>query len=783
MFLNDYPYTDFHEMNLDWILKTLKAVVAQMENFIAANSLTFADPLQHDITKTYLKNTIVIDEHGNAYLSLKPVPSGIELNNAEYWLLIFNFHDYVMTANKNLSDHYEYDTERATVSLSIGDWLVWNDVLYKVIAAIVPDDLYDIGVNIEHFTIEDFIKDFMTSIENDWAAYKLQLNGEWDQFKLDYDQDFNIFTNSINGIVNQNLQDMQDEVDRILAGATVDSEVIDARLQANNVTYSTLGNGIRSVGSAILLSIIDSGMFSINMLPETQGWMKGDKTWNEINNNYKHSVIPVNPGDLITINFTGWPQAECAFLKTYTKPDLGDSVDYSDEVGYDDRFFPLSPSVDHNYTVPSDAKYMVISRVVNGNRLSFFKFNINERVINTTPEANSFLYHGNIADLGYTAFSDAIENGYYRFNLATANLMSDKPSTLADGGTLVTFKNTTILNAISQFLFDSHGNIWFRFNTGSFVNISSINDDLTYKGKYSSLGYTTFRQPTEAGYYNFGASDLPNLTDAPNDLAAGGFVTVYSKVGAADHTCWIITDVYGNQWISLGGDFRKFSQGYDTRSTWYALGDSITVGYYSSGGVVAGVTDDNYVNVAAKINGYKVTNYGDGSMGYVNLGTNTNKNAMQRSAEINFSGCNLVTLAFGLNDWHYDVADPGDIDTSTLGDGTVVGNMRQTIENILDSNPECKIVVLLPINQSKYGGTFNSNYGLGLDLYGRGTLQDYIDAEISVCDFYGIQYVELAKVSQINRYNLTDLLSDGAHPIEAAYTPLGHAVAGHINFA
>ena len=30
-FLNKYPYTDFHELNLDWTLKTVKEVMAKIE--------------------------------------------------------------------------------------------------------------------------------------------------------------------------------------------------------------------------------------------------------------------------------------------------------------------------------------------------------------------------------------------------------------------------------------------------------------------------------------------------------------------------------------------------------------------------------------------------------------------------------------------------------------------------------------------------------------------------------------------------------------------------------
>ena len=73
-----FPYTNVHELNLDWILSMMKALEAEWEAFIAGNSLTFADPLQHDISKTYAKNTIVLtpvflpgESHGQRSLVVK----------------------------------------------------------------------------------------------------------------------------------------------------------------------------------------------------------------------------------------------------------------------------------------------------------------------------------------------------------------------------------------------------------------------------------------------------------------------------------------------------------------------------------------------------------------------------------------------------------------------------------------------------------------------------------------------------------------------------------------
>ena len=167
-----FPYTNVHELNLDWVLSMMKALEAEWEAFTAGNSLTFADPLQHDITKTYAKNTIVLDDNGNAYISLQAVPVGVGLQNRDYWLMVFDYEAFIEKVNKNFTARYYRDQYRATAAMAVGDWLTVDDVLCKATAAIAPDDVLEVGVNIEHFTLEDFIKAFMQSATQMIQQYK-----------------------------------------------------------------------------------------------------------------------------------------------------------------------------------------------------------------------------------------------------------------------------------------------------------------------------------------------------------------------------------------------------------------------------------------------------------------------------------------------------------------------------------------------------------------------------------------------------------------------------------
>lgn len=165
-FMNKYPYTDFHELNADWLIKTLMEMINQVENFVSLNAIKYADPIQWDIVRQYEKNTVVIDPlTGTAYISVQPVPSGVALTRTEYWTVVFDLGSFVTRAAKNFTNRYEADTTlTATFASSQGDWLVWGDVLYEALTAINIGDQYVIGTNIRHFTMEEVVNAITAAI-------------------------------------------------------------------------------------------------------------------------------------------------------------------------------------------------------------------------------------------------------------------------------------------------------------------------------------------------------------------------------------------------------------------------------------------------------------------------------------------------------------------------------------------------------------------------------------------------------------------------------------------
>lgn len=141
------PYTNFHDLNLDWIIDTLNDFNARLTNFVSLATIKYANPIQWDITSQYEANTVVVDSQGNAYLSVQPVPSGVSLDRTEYWTKIGNFDELFANVKKAITPNDEGHSTTATAARSIDD-LVWvNGALLRITRAMSKSDAYVPGSN------------------------------------------------------------------------------------------------------------------------------------------------------------------------------------------------------------------------------------------------------------------------------------------------------------------------------------------------------------------------------------------------------------------------------------------------------------------------------------------------------------------------------------------------------------------------------------------------------------------------------------------------------------
>ena len=86
---HDYPYTNAHEMNLDWILKKIKDLMSEVDTFKVVNNITWGG--MHSPSKEYASWTIVDTPDHNGYISIKPVPVGVTVDNSDYWVLVADY--------------------------------------------------------------------------------------------------------------------------------------------------------------------------------------------------------------------------------------------------------------------------------------------------------------------------------------------------------------------------------------------------------------------------------------------------------------------------------------------------------------------------------------------------------------------------------------------------------------------------------------------------------------------------------------------------------------------
>ena len=87
--LSTFPGTNFHELNIDWLVEAVKSLAKEYEQFTVLNTISYQGVWSID--KNYPKWSIVTDSDGNGYISIEPVPAGIEIDNTSYWMKLYDF--------------------------------------------------------------------------------------------------------------------------------------------------------------------------------------------------------------------------------------------------------------------------------------------------------------------------------------------------------------------------------------------------------------------------------------------------------------------------------------------------------------------------------------------------------------------------------------------------------------------------------------------------------------------------------------------------------------------
>lgn len=145
-------------------------VIEVMQQYIETSSISYADPIQWDITKQYPRNTVVVTVNGDGYLSTQPVPIGIDIDNEDYWTKIGNFSELWGSVKLAITPIDEKLKTTASAARAVND-LVWlNNDLYVITKAMDAGTRYIEGTNCKKTNIGEQLNDLNTKIENNKSS-------------------------------------------------------------------------------------------------------------------------------------------------------------------------------------------------------------------------------------------------------------------------------------------------------------------------------------------------------------------------------------------------------------------------------------------------------------------------------------------------------------------------------------------------------------------------------------------------------------------------------------
>lgn len=552
--------------------------------------------------------------------------------------------------------------------------------------------------------------------------------------------------------------------------AVVDGEWDKANIPSGNLPpVSSAANGkvLRVVSgdwSADSLDDFTGNSKIYSQIPRNKGFITSGNKWNYTEeSNYLFILIPVLGGETLSLVGSASRAVYYAALKSFNTPADNTVPDFSTETGWTGRK-QVNTGASATVTLPSDGRFLYICVLDNNRAADPQKIVIDNYNYTSNALADALRDYINAQDNVVVAGSKVRELDLFSVDGINAPIQWEVGTLNASQGVghpVTDYATNTRQRGIGVYQFSEPMDV--------------VVDALYY--------YQVYLLDSD---YNLVSTAFNTFSSAPYTIPAKTpFRIVVGKRDDSDISAVDIT-----QYISVMFNKIKDILYHDNGVRWCAMGDSITEGYYSyfdgdNNPQYELTTKYSWATLLSKINKWALTNLGDGGTGWLDE-DEYGGCAYKLARNTDFTSFNLVTLAYGVNDWKGNQPLGERVDVSgIITPTTVIQAMQITIEAIIASNPNCKIIGILPINCSRYGNETN-NWGLGFsserDPAITNTLEEVCQAMIGIYNYYGIQYIDMAHYSVVNRKNIQAALPDGVHPSLATHELMAHELSKKITF-